>query len=155
MRRLPLIPAICALLLAAAPLAANAAETEAPWQSYTVDSTYDDVAFELQNAIENRGLVVDHISHVGEMLNRTAKDVGATRQVYDKAEVYQFCSAVLSRKMMEANPMNLAFCPYGIFLYQSHGSGKVVVGYRRMPPGEMQEVDALLNQIAREAAGVK
>ena len=125
------------------------------WRSYTVDTTYDDVIFELETAIQSRGFVVDHVSHVGEMLNRTAADVGATVQVYEQAEVYQFCSAVLSRKMMEADAMNIAFCPYGIFVFSEAGKDSVTIGYRRMPEGVMQEVDALLDDIVREALGMK
>jgi len=125
------------------------------WRSYTVEDAYDDVVFELTTAIEGRGYVIDNVSHVGEMLNRTAADVGATVQVYDHAEVFQFCSAVLSRKMMEADAMNIAFCPYAIFVFRKAGEVPVTIGYRRMPEGVMQEVDALLDEIVREAAGVE
>ena len=149
MQTVPVAAAICAALLAAAP----AAKADA-WRSYTVDAAYDDVVFELETAIGSRGFVVDNVSHVGEMLNRTAADVGATVQVYDHAEVYQFCSAVVSRRMMEADPMNIAFCPYDIFLFRKTGAESVTIGYRRMPEGVMQEVDALLDEIVREAAGV-
>lgn len=153
MRRLAGSLALAAALAAAGTAAGTAAAEE--WRSYSVDASFDDVVFELETAIEGRGFVVDNVSHVGEMLNRTAADVGATVQVYDHAEVYQFCSAVVSRRMMEADPMNLAFCPYGIFLYQKTGAESVTIGYRRMPEGVMQEVDALLDEIVREAAGVQ
>lgn len=133
------------------PLPALAGE----WVSWTVGAPYDDVAFELEIAIEERGYVVDNISHVGEMLNRTAADVGATEQLYEKADVYQFCSAVLSREMMAADVMNIAFCPYGVFLFQQAGSEETVIGYRSLPEGEMQTVQALLDEIVRQAAGVE
>jgi hypothetical protein len=123
--------------------------------TYEVDGAFGDVAFALENAIIGRGLVVDHTSHVGEMLNRTAGDVGAERDIYTQADVYLFCSAVLSRKMMEADVENIAHCPYSVFLYElTDAPGTVHVGYRQMPEGAMQEVEALLDQIAREAAGV-
>jgi uncharacterized protein (DUF302 family) len=149
MRKLAVALAFGAALLAGGPAGAE------EWRAYSVDAAYDDVMFDLQTAIEGRGYVIDNVSHVGEMLNRTAADVGATMQVYDHAEVYQFCSAVLSRKMMEADPMNIAFCPYGIFLFQKEGESGVTIGYRRMPEGTMQEVDALLDEIVREVAGVQ
>jgi uncharacterized protein (DUF302 family) len=138
-----------ALISLAAP--ALAADTA---RSYEVEASFDDLVFDLRLAIEGRGYKVDSVSHIGEMLNRTAADVGAAVQVYDKAEVIQFCSATLSRKVMEVDPMNIAFCPYGIFAYQLTGSESAVIGYRRFPDGEMQEVDALLDSIAREAAGL-
>ncbi len=117
-------------------------------------SGFDDAAFGLETAIIGRGLVVDHVSHVGEMLNRTAGDVGATDQIYDRADVYLFCSATLSRRMMEADPSNIAHCPYGVFVYElADSAGTVQIGYREMPEGPMQEVEQLLDAIAREAAG--
>ncbi|MDH3667548.1 MAG: DUF302 domain-containing protein [Paracoccaceae bacterium] len=122
---------------------------------YQVEADFDDVAFVLETAIIDRGFVVDHVSHVGEMLNRTAADVGATAQVFERADVYLFCSAVLSRKMMEADPNNIAHCPYGVFLYAlTDETGTVHVGYRHQPDGPMQEVESLLDAVAREAAGL-
>ena len=121
---------------------------------YQTDESFDDAAFGLETAIIGRGLVVDHVSHVGEMLNRTAGDVGATKQIYDRADVYLFCSATLSRRMMEADPSNIAHCPYGVFVYElADSAGTVQIGYREMPEGPMQEVEQLLDAIAREAAG--
>ncbi len=45
--------------------------------------------------------------------------------------------------------MNIAHCPYGIFVAEREGA--VMVGYRNYPEGEMQEVQALLDGIVREA----
>lgn len=138
-----------ALIAAAAP--ALAADTA---RSYEVEASFDDLVFDLRLAIEGRGFKIDSVSHIGTMLNRTAADVGASVQVYDNAEVVQFCSATVSRKVMEVDPMNIAFCPYGIFAYQLTGADTAVIGYRRFPDGAMQEVDALLDSIVREAAGL-
>ena len=123
-------------------------------RTYQTEAAFEDVVFDLRLAIEGRGYVIDNVSHIGDMLNRTAADVGADVQVYDEAQVVQFCSATLSRKVMEADAMNIAFCPYGIFAFQLTGAEEVTVGYRRFPDGPMQEVDALLDAIAREAAGL-
>lgn len=139
---------LMAVLLAVGPVGASAGE-EAVVHDY--DGSFDDALFELETAIVDRGLVVDHVSRVGEMLNRTAKDVGATEKLFDRAEVHQFCSAILSRKVMEADPMNIAHCPYGIFLIEREG--KVQLGYRTMPDGPMQEVEALFQEIAQEVVG--
>jgi uncharacterized protein (DUF302 family) len=117
---------------------------------YPFDGVFADATFALENALIGRGLVVDHVSHVGEMLARTGADLGTNVVVYDAADVFQFCSAVLSRKMMEADPLNIAHCPYGIFVIDR--GGKVEIGYRNMPEGAMQEVEALLDSIVREAA---
>ena len=125
-----------------------------------VRGSFDDVKQMLTLAIENRGLVVDHESKVGNMLERTGKDLGATRQIYVRAEVLEFCSATYSRHAMEADPRLLAFCPYGIGIYQLPGEqDRVHLVYRR-PALEgdsagaraLREVDRLLEGIVQEAA---
>jgi uncharacterized protein (DUF302 family) len=120
--------------------------------SYTTSVSYDDVVFGLENAILDQGLVVDAVSHVGEMLERTRADVGSDKVLFSKAIVMSFCSASLSRKVMEADPMNIVFCPYNIFVAElADKPGEVHVGYRSFPKGPMQEVQSLLDGIAREA----
>ncbi|AHD11023.1 DUF302 domain-containing protein [Phaeobacter gallaeciensis] len=119
--------------------------------SYQTALAFDDVTFGLENAITDRGLVVDHISHVGEMLERTRADVGSDVVLFEQAEVYSFCSASLSRKVMEANPMNITFCPYDIFVAQQPGEETTTIGFRAFPEGEMQLIQTLLNDIVLEA----
>lgn len=119
--------------------------------TYPFDGSFDDATFAVEAAIVGRGLVIDYRSHVGEMLNRTGADVGSDVAIFDNADVFLFCSAVLSRKMMEADPLNIAHCPYSIFV--TDREGQVSVGYRHLPDGPMQEVQTLLDDIAQEAAG--
>ncbi|WP_103258236.1 DUF302 domain-containing protein [Tabrizicola aquatica] len=118
---------------------------------YPFDGSFEDATFAVEAAIVGKGLVIDYRSHVGEMLNRTAADVGSEVKLFDNADVFLFCSAVVSRKVMEADPMNIAHCPYGVFV--TDREGQVSVGYRQMPEGPMQEVQTLLDDIAREATG--
>lgn len=119
--------------------------------TYPTEGTFDDATFAVESAIVGRGLIVDHVSHVGEMLARTKADVGGTKDLFTQADVFLFCSAVTSRAMMEADPMNIAHCPYGIFVAEL--DGRVVIGHREFPDGVMQQVQTLLGDIAREAAG--
>lgn len=119
--------------------------------TYSTNESFSDVAFAVESAIVGRGLVIDHVSHVGDMLERTRADVGSDVVLFDKAEVYTFCSATVSRRVMEADPMNIVFCPYGIFVAQKAGSEEVMVGFRGYPEGPMQEVQGLLDGIVREA----
>lgn len=142
------------MMVAAAAIAAASAGFVSAQEAvtYAFDGSFDDATFGVESAIVDRGLVVDHVSHVGDMLNRTAGDVGAEETLFDGANIYQFCSAVLSREMMEADPMNLIHCPYGVFV--SERAGVVMIGYRTYPDGPMQKVQALLDEIAREAAGL-
>ena len=119
---------------------------------YTTDDSFDDVTFGLESAILDQGLVIEGISHVGEMLDRTGADVGSVEKVFLNADVYTFCSVTLSRKVMEVDPMNLQFCPYGIFVMVHPDSpDQTLIGYRTMPEGAMKEVEALLDTIARAA----
>ncbi|PLX36007.1 MAG: DUF302 domain-containing protein [Hyphomicrobiales bacterium] len=130
---------------------------------YSVEGEFDVVAQDIEDAIINRGYVVDYVAHVGEMLNRTAEDVGATVKVYSDAEVFQFCSAVVSRKAMEADPVNIAFCPYSIFVYErADEPGMVYAGYKLLQGGNadgsqeaLDAVNALLDDLVHEGTGVE
>ena len=123
--------------------------------SYTTAESYDDVIFGLENAILDQGLLIDGISHVGDMLERTRADVGSDVVLFAKADVYSFCSANLSRKVMEADPMNIRFCPYDIFVAQMPDDpDHVIIGYRQFPEGAMQEVQALVDTIVRSAISI-
>ncbi len=113
--------------------------------------SFDDAAFELEQAITNKGLVIDYVSHVGEMLARTGEDVGSDVSLFEQADVYLFCSAVISREVMEAEPENIAQCPYGI--YVAERDGEVTLGYRDYPDGAMQAVEDMLGEIVAEVTG--
>ncbi len=146
---------VLAALVAALPLLCGAA-VAAGDDVVTVETAnaYDDVAAALENAIVNRGYVIDHHGHVGDMLKRTAKDVGATKGLYSNAEFFAFCSAVLSRKVMEAEIGDIAYCPYVVFVYEAAAEpGRVTVGFRKLPQGgPRDEVNDLLTGIVEEAA---
>ena len=134
------------------------AQTEAVME-VTARGSFDDVKQQLVLAIENRGLIVNHESKVGEMLERTGKDLGVANQIYLRAEVLEFCSATLSRQVMEADARLLALCPYGIGIYSLPGETDTVHLVYRRPPwkgaeaaaGVLQQVDRLLNEIVQEA----
>jgi len=135
---------ICALLgVLALPVAAQDAVT------YPFEGSFDDATFSVESAIIGRGLVIDYVSHTGDMLNRTAADVGSDKMLYEGADIFLFCSAQLSREVMEADPMNIAYCPYGIFVTER--DGEVLVGHRSYPDGEMQKVQTLLTEIIQDA----
>lgn len=122
-------------------------------------ASFEDIRDAVEMAITNRGLVVNNVAHIGDMLARTGKDLGDTRQIYVKAEALEFCSAVLSRKMMEANPDNIVFCPYIISIYVLPDKpGEVRVAYRKPhitgnPASQkaLKAVDDLLSGIVSEA----
>jgi len=153
-----------AAALAAAFGAAALAADPHPVVTYSKQAKFDEVRDDLKLAIEDRGLVIDYQSFVNRMLERTGKDVGSARKLYADAQALVFCSAALSRKAMEADPANMALCPYSITVYATADEPeKVYVSYRRVwrPDGSaasraaLKEVDALLDGIAREAVGLK
>ncbi len=131
--------------------------------AYVTDAAFDDVSFNMETAILNRGLVIDYVSHIGDMLARTKEDVGGTKDVYFNGNAVSmlFCSANLSRKMMEADASNIAFCPYAVFAYEDEAEeGKVMVGFRRLEEtgsdaskAAIAEINGLLTDIVKEAAG--
>ncbi|MFN3745831.1 MAG: DUF302 domain-containing protein [Hyphomicrobiaceae bacterium] len=132
MRLKRLAVAVCLLLgLAVAGAAAVSAED---LFTRSKAGTFEDVKFDLTNAIVERGLVIDHTGYIGRMLERTGADVGSTKPLYRNAEYMVFCSAKLSREMMEADLANIGFCPYVIFIYErAEKPGEIVVGFRQPP----------------------
>jgi len=151
----------CGALIAAMllPMAFASAQTET-LRVFQSQDGFDDVIFDVENGIVNRGYVADYVAHIGDMLERTAEDVGAEHAIYSDARTYQFCSAVLSRKAMERDPNAIAFCPYAIFVYErADRPGTVYVGYRPLPVDSTEPNDPLvavnevLEAISRDATG--
>lgn len=123
--------------------------------TYDTDQSFEDVTFGLENAILDAGLVIDSVSHTGDMLERTKADVGSDVTLYLNADVYSFCSAKISREVMEADPMNIVFCPYDIFIMVRPETPDVTtIGFRTFPDGPMKKVETLLDGIARAAVGL-
>ncbi|MGP6089871.1 DUF302 domain-containing protein [Antarctobacter jejuensis] len=142
---------ICAAALA---ISATGALAEG-MVTYDTDQSFDDVVFGLENAIIGAGLVIDAVSHTGDMLERTKGDVGSDVTIFTQADIFSFCSAQLSREVMEADPMNVVFCPYDIFvIVQPATPDTTTIGFRTYPEGEMKKIEALLDGIAREAIGL-
>lgn len=137
---------VCAIIatMGGAPAMANDAAI-----MFDYDGTFDDATFAIEDAIISKGLVIDYRSHTGEMLERTRADVGSDVVIFDAADVFLFCSATVSRQVMEADPMNVVHCPYSIFVADQ--AGKVTIGFRDYPDGPMQVVEDLLTEIVEEA----
>ena len=66
----------------------------------TKTGSFDNVRDDVEMAITDRGMVVNNVSHVGEMLERTGKDLGDTKKIFLKAEALEFCSAVVSLSLI-------------------------------------------------------
>lgn len=134
----------------------SAAWAESPYAVYKSESSFDDVIQALTMAIEDEGMYINNVMHMGEMLERTGKDLGMTRQVYAKAESIEFCSALLSRKMTEENPHRIVNCPFIISVYVLPQEPEITyITHRKIALGDadgvMREVAAMLESLAKAA----
>jgi uncharacterized protein (DUF302 family) len=118
-----------------------------------VQGHFEDVRDAVVFAIEGKGLVINYTARIGTMLERTGKDIGAARQIYDQAESFEFCSARVSRQMMEADPANIVNCPFVVSVYTLPGKpGTVFLAYRK-PMAGLKAVETLLRELVAEAVG--
>jgi uncharacterized protein (DUF302 family) len=125
----------------------------------TSKAAFDDVRFELGNAITMRGLSVHSEGLIGKMLERTGADVGSTKPIYKQAEFVEVCSAKFARLMFEADPALIGNCPFMLYVYErADKPGLVVVGFRRLNGGATDtgrkataETEAMLDAIVRDA----
>lgn len=117
-----------------------------------VTGSFADVKEAVVMAIENHGLVINYTSHIADMLARTGADIGAGRKIFAEAEIIEFCSAGLSRKMMELDPHNIVMCPFALSIYTLPGeAGKVWLSYRRPQGKAAPLVNELLADVVAEA----
>ncbi|MEQ1668584.1 MAG: DUF302 domain-containing protein [Sulfuriferula sp.] len=115
---------------------------------YKTQGEFDSVRDALVSAVEGRGLKINHINHIGDMLARTGKDLGAGKEVYINAEQLEFCSATLSRSMMEADPGNIVICPYSIAVYNLTAQPKTIyITYRKLPDVKSAKSQAVFRQV--------
>lgn len=143
-------------------LLAFASSLAFPAENYTVvfkaQGKYEDVRDLVQASIESKGLKINSMNHIADMLERTGKDLGASKKVYEGGEQFEFCSARISRDMMEADPHAIVMCPYIISVYTVPGDKNVYVAYRK--PAQVKnpklkkalgDVEKLLTEIIQEA----
>ncbi len=120
---------------------------------------FADVRDMLVSTIEGRGLKINHSNLIADMLERTGKDLGAAKQVYVNGEQFEFCSATISRAMMEADPHAIVMCPYIISVYTLPNDGDTIyLAYRKPAASKnkalkkaLADVEALLTGIIKEA----
>ncbi len=100
--RATLIGAVASVGIASGTIAFGAQAEE--YAVYESESSFEDVMDALKLAIQERGMYINNVMHMGEMLERTGKDLGMEEPIYTQADSIEFCSAVLSRKMTLENP---------------------------------------------------
>ncbi|MES9940518.1 MAG: hypothetical protein ABW104_18680 [Candidatus Thiodiazotropha sp. 6PLUC2] len=121
---------ICSLLLSSSLVSASEMGGGDPVSVFTSEESFEDVVENVKMAVVDQGLLVSGTLHVSDMLNRTASDLGFS-QLFLKAESVEFCSALMSHKMAQAAPENIAICPFTIAVYVKQSEpGKVYAAYR-------------------------
>lgn len=123
----------------------------------SVQQNFETVSFDIENAIVNRGFVIDFKGDIAKMLVNTADVTSDSSNVYRQATFWQFCSSEITRRLTELAPENLKHCPFVIYAYETQQNpGLVHLGYRRV--GESgstdeiyQEINRLLEAIVAEA----
>ena len=134
------------ILLAASPLAAQ------NMTAVTIPETLDDMEFAVESAIIDMGLTIDFTSHSGAMLERTREDVGSNVVLFTGATIYNFCSATVSRQVIEADINNIIYCPYSIYLYSTPDNpDETIIGHQTYPGKSMQPANDLLDEIIANA----
>lgn len=117
-----------------------------------VASSFTDTRDAIVTAIENRGIVINYKARIADMLERTGADIGATKKIFDQAETVEFCSAALSRKMMESSPHYIVLCPFTISIYTLPGDARGTwVAYRKPQGRAARMVEGLLREVSAEA----
>lgn len=108
-------------------------------------------------AIQDRGMYINNVMHMGEMLERTGRDLGMEEKIYGHAESIEFCSAILSRKMTSENPARIVNCPFIISVYTlPDDPDTTYIVHRKVwlgdEQGVMQEVAEMLRSLGAAAA---
>lgn len=154
------LAAVTFTFAAIAALAPPPAHAEDVLKRTTVKGDFAGVRADLQDAIVNQGLKIDYNGKIGDMLKRTGADVGSSKEIYSDAEYFTFCSAKLSRSMMEADAANVGMCPYMMFVYATPDKpGEVTIGYRAAAmrgndasQKALGEINKLLDTIVKDAS---
>ncbi len=125
-----------------------------PYAVYKSASPFADVMQALTMAIEEKGMYINNVMHMGEMLERTGKDLGMDQRIYAHAESIEFCSALLSRKMTSENPHRIVNCPFIISAYVLPGEADVTyIVHRKVNMGDaegvMKEVASMLESLGK------
>lgn len=92
---------------------------------------YDLARQALVESIEAEGLVPGPVSQFGDLLKRSDAALGHGADIYERAEIFSFCSIAVSAQLVLEDPERIADCPLTIALYRRKGSDEVRMAYRR------------------------
>ena len=136
------------LCLSPAPVA------DGPYALYESENDFETVIEGAKLAIQERGLYINNLMHMDEMLERTGRDLGMSEKIYEKAQSIEICSAVLARKMTSEDSSRIVNCPFILSIYVLPGEpDKTYVAHRRIPEQEIQSSEVMA-EIADMLKGV-
>ena len=116
---------------------------------------FADVRNALVASIEGKGLKINHSNLIGDMLERTGPAVGRTNKIYGQAEQFEFCSADISRAMMEADPHAIVMCPYSIAIYTLPQDPKTIyLAYRKPGPTNNPKLKKVFERVNQLLTGI-
>ena len=140
------------MLLGLLALAAQADEFSVVFKTH---GNFADVRNVLVASIEGKGLKINHSNLIGDMLERTGPAVGRTNKIYGQAEQFEFCSADISRAMMEADPHAIVMCPYSIAIYNLPQDPKTIyLAYRKLGPTKNPKLEKVLERVNQLLTGI-
>ncbi|MGE5493320.1 MAG: DUF302 domain-containing protein [Actinomycetota bacterium] len=111
---------------------------------------YDEVREALVEAIEGEGLILGPVSQFGDMLHRTDATLHHGADIYERAEIFSFCSVAVAAKLVQKDPDRIADCPLTIALYRLKGSGRTTLVFR--PRDEAASGNGLAKRIMERTA---
>ncbi|MBC8493877.1 MAG: DUF302 domain-containing protein [Candidatus Thioglobus sp.] len=124
-----------------------------------INNPYKDVRSNLIDAIEEKALNISKIYHASDMLNRTKDSVQNAKNIYQKAEIIEFCSAKISHQLVSANHLNISACPFKIALYSLvDNPNKTHVVYTKLTPLDLKsappttQANKLIQSLVESAA---
>ncbi|EGV28018.1 hypothetical protein ThidrDRAFT_4175 [Thiorhodococcus drewsii AZ1] len=144
----PFAAKLRAVLITSLLLASVTAMAAGGYQVYRTDSAFEDVLDGLKAAIQERGMYINNVMDMGVMLERTGKDLGTPDPIYAKAQSVEFCSAVLSRAMLQEDPTRIVNCPFIISVYERHDERGITYLVHRTIPMEERTASPIMARIA-------
>jgi len=139
------------IALAALPICALGTGAYAVYES---ESDFETVMDGAKMSIQERGMYINNVMHMDEMLERTGKDLGLGGKIYEKAQSIEFCSAVLSRKMTSEDPRRIVNCPFILSVYVlPDRPDKTYVAHRTVSEQEVQS-SVIMAEVSEMLMGV-
>ncbi len=143
-----------ALLLASCLFFSASAAAGGGYVIYRSDSPFEDVLIGLETAIQERGMYINNVMDIGEMLKRTGKDLGMDESIFEQAKSVEFCSALLSRQMTLEDPARVVNCPFIISVYRPAGETDTTYVVHREVPAEERAASAAMAKVATMLKGL-